>query len=283
MDRILPKKVPVILQNKNGPCPLINICNVLLLRNQMKLEFNTEIISNENLIQKLADILFGVFVPRILDQRKNTYQKYNLIEQNINDALSIFERLQYGLNVNVKFSACTHFEYTKEIEIFDLFSINLYHGWLIDPEQKNFYNNFGEMSYNQLIEIILNSSDSDFSSKKDDDQKFLLNVLADDFLKTTASQLTYYGLSSLHDTLGSSELAVLFRNNHFSTIFKHPQNNCLYTLVTDSGYLNHPEIVWETLDNIEGAGNFCDANFKLVETIQNFTTVKPIPSECQNE
>ncbi|CAF0866082.1 unnamed protein product [Brachionus calyciflorus] len=250
------QKIPIILQNINGPCPLISICNVLLLRDQIHLSQNIEIISNESLVQKLADALFNIFVPRLQQTASNAGINY---EQNVNDALSIFDKLQYGLDVNVKFSGCSDFEYTKEMDIFDLFSINLYHGWLIDPQQKELFQSLADKSYNQLVEISV-SNDSE-----NNHEKTVMKLLAEDFLKSTASQLTFYGLSSLYSSLKPHELAIFFRNNHFSTIYRHPENKCLYTLVTDNGYLNHKEIVWETLDGIEGAGNFCDSNFKLID------------------
>ena len=47
-------------------------------------------------------------------------------------------------------------------------------------------------------------------------------------------------------------------------MYKHSTNGKLYLLVTDQGYLTHENIVWETLDNIEGDAVFCDSNFKQV-------------------
>lgn len=257
-------KVPIILQNINGPCPLISICNVLLLRDQMHLSNNVEIISNEILIQKLADLLFTEFVPRL---QKSSAKSVINFEQIISDSLSIFSKLQYGLDVNVKFTGVKDFEYTREMDIFDIFGINLYHGWLIDPEQQEFYQYLADKSYNQLVEITVCSNEN-FNS-----ETTTVKLLAEDFLKSTASQLTYYGLGALHSILNPNDLGILFRNNHFSTVFKHPTNNRLYTLVTDSGYLNHKEVVWETLDNIEGAGHYCDSNFKFTEEASNEATI----------
>ena len=41
-----------------------------------------------------------------------------------------------------------------------------------------------------------------------------------DFLEANCSQLTVYGLASLHASLRENQLAVFFRNNHFNTLFK---------------------------------------------------------------
>ena len=60
------------------------------------------------------------------------------------------------------------------------------------------------------------------------------------------------------------QLAVFFRNNHFSTLCK--ERSVLYLLVTDQGFLNQPNVVWETLDNIQGDTGFVDSDFNVVES-----------------
>lgn len=70
------------------------------------------------------------------------------------------------------------------------------------------------------------------------------------FLASTAAQLTYIGLAALHEILHERQLAVFFRNNHFSTIFRN--DGKLYLLVTDLGYQNVESVVWERLDDIDG-------------------------------
>lgn len=51
---------------------------------------------------------------------------------------------------------------------------------------------------------------------------FLFSALiCQEFLDDSASQLTYHGLSELASRLKDNQLAVFFRNNHFSTIYKH--------------------------------------------------------------
>lgn len=56
-------------------------------------------------------------------------------------------------------------------------------------------------------------------------------ALLRDFLRNTASQLTSHGIQQLHDNVRERELAVFFRNNHFSVIFKY--DGAVYLLVTD--------------------------------------------------
>jgi len=58
------------------------------------------------------------------------------------------------------------------------------------------------------------------------------------------------------------ELAVLFRNNHYLTVTK--QNERLFTLVTDQGYIQTSNCVWEEL-NYSGGGEFVNQDFLTKE------------------
>lgn len=84
--------------------------------------------------------------------------------------------------------------------------------------------------------------------------------VANDFLTSTSHQLTYHGLERLHAHIGDDAVHVFFRNNHFGTITKH--NGILYLLVTDLGYANTPEIVWEKLDSIDGNTEYVNEYFE---------------------
>lgn len=84
--------------------------------------------------------------------------------------------------------------------------------------------------------------------------------VANDFLTSTSHQLTYHGLERLHAHIGDDAVHVFFRNNHFGTITKH--DGILYLLVTDLGYANTPEIVWEKLDSIDGNTEYVNEYFE---------------------
>jgi len=84
-------------------------------------------------------------------------------------------------------------------------------------------------------------------------------AVANAFLTSSGHQLTYHGLEQLHNHLGDDALCVFFRNNHFATLTKH--NGILYLLVTDLGYANTPEIVWEKLDNVDGDTEYTNEFF----------------------
>ncbi|XP_028561358.2 ubiquitin carboxyl-terminal hydrolase MINDY-2 isoform X3 [Podarcis muralis] len=113
----------------------------------------------------------------------------------------------------------------------------------------------GNCSYNQLVEKIICCKQSDNTKLVDE------GSIAEQFLNNTATQLTYHGLCELTSTVQEGELCVFFRNNHFSTMTKHKGQ--LYLLVTDQGFLTEDKVVWESLHNVDGDGNFCDSEFHL--------------------
>lgn len=245
------KSLPIITQNENGPCPLLAIMNYLLLQQRIELQPSTELVTSSNLISHLADYIFE-HVPKHINP--DTRLNY---EQKMNDAIAMFPKLQTGLDVNIRFTGVADFEYTSSCEVFDLLDIPLFHGWLVDPESFEVVAAVGHASYNQLVEKIINMK----SSLKSEEAGQA--IVAEEFLRSSASQITYHGLSELSSTLKDSQMGVLFRNNHFHTLLKH--NGELYVLATDQGFLHEAGVVWETLSNIEGDSHFVDAGFRVFQ------------------
>ncbi|XP_072527814.1 ubiquitin carboxyl-terminal hydrolase MINDY-2-like isoform X1 [Salminus brasiliensis] len=173
----------------------------------------------------------------------------------MSDAMAVLHKLQTGLDVNVKFTGVRVFEYTPECIVFDLLDIPLYHGWLVDPQMADIVKAVGNCSYNQLVEKIISYKQSESSELAGE------GFVAEQFLNSTATQLTYHGLCELTSTVQEGELCVFFRNNHFSTMTKFKGQ--LYLLVTDQGFLTEEKVVWESLHNVDGDGNFCDSEFRL--------------------
>ncbi|XP_066514522.1 ubiquitin carboxyl-terminal hydrolase MINDY-2-like [Hoplias malabaricus] len=243
------ENTPVITQNENGPCPLLAIMNVLLLAWKVKLPPMMEIITAEQLMEYLGDYILDAKPKEISEAQRLNY------EQNMSDAMAVLHKLQTGLDVNVKFTGVRVFEYTPECIVFDLLDIPLYHGWLVDPQMADIVKAVGNCSYNQLVEKIISYKQSESSELAGE------GFVAEQFLNSTATQLTYHGLCELTSTVQEGELCVFFRNNHFSTMTKFKGQ--LYLLVTDQGFLTEEKVVWESLHNVDGDGNFCDSEFRL--------------------
>ncbi|KAJ8247885.1 hypothetical protein GJAV_G00251690 [Gymnothorax javanicus] len=243
------ENTPIITQNENGPCPLLAIMNVLLLAWKVKMPPMMEIITAEQLMEYLGDYILDAKPKEISEAQRLNY------EQNMSDAMAVLHKLQTGLDVNVKFTGVRVFEYTPECIVFDLLDIPLYHGWLVDPQTDDVVRAVGNCSYNQLVEKIISCKQSENSQLAGE------GYVAEHFLNSTATQLTYHGLCELTSSVQEGELCVFFRNNHFSTMTKFKGQ--LYLLVTDQGFLTEEKVVWESLHNVDGDGNFCDSEFRL--------------------
>ena len=83
------------------------------------------------------------------------------------------------------------------------------------------------------------------------------------FIESTSSQLTYYGLFELASSLQPTALVALFRNSHLSVLYKAAgSDGALYTLVTDQVFLHEPSVVWERLEDVDGGwSTFVDSEF----------------------
>jgi len=147
----------IISQSSNGPCPLLAIVNVLLLRGKLSLPEGCQVISAEQLLEYLADLMLS-----LSPDSQNSLPDF---QHNMNDAIAILPKLQTGLDVNVKFTGVKDFEYTPEWIIFDLLNISLYHGWLVDPQLEDTVMAVNSLSYNQLVESIITNRSSEDSTK----------------------------------------------------------------------------------------------------------------------
>ncbi|RWR87872.1 ubiquitin carboxyl-terminal hydrolase MINDY-1 isoform X1 [Cinnamomum micranthum f. kanehirae] len=140
------RSLPIILQNDNGPCPLIAISNVLLLRNHLNLSLDMTEISQQKLLSLVAE--------RLIDSNSNVEDKdagyVKNQQQNIADAIDRLHRLATGIDVNLHFEKINDFEFTPELAIFDLLGIELYHGWIVDPQDTATLAAIGSKSYNAL-------------------------------------------------------------------------------------------------------------------------------------
>ncbi|OWK51987.1 Protein FAM63A [Lonchura striata] len=223
-------------------------------------------------------------------------------QQNISDTMTVLPKLSTGLDVNVRFTGVSDFEYTPECIVFDLLNIPLYHGWLVDPQSPEQVQAVGRLSYNQLVEKIItckHASDSSLVSQGKGPTPgpggtagrpqprhgpaVPAGLVAEQFLESTASQLTFHGLCELTARAREGELGVFFRNNHFSTMIKHKGH--LYLLVTDQGFLQEEGVVWESLHSVDGDSCFCDAEFHLSHPLgkEGATAAPPDPRRQQRQ
>ena len=168
-------KRAIVCQNENGPCPLLGIVNVLLLRNAVTLQGDpdrpevstqelmslvaTRILDNNARMATTGTDVDGASVKgtdfEAMDAEQAEAMRQNQ-EQNVSDAMAVLPSLATGLDVNVRFRHALDFEFTAELAIFDLLDVTLCHAWVCDadyyPEASSA---IGSRGYNQLMERMI--------------------------------------------------------------------------------------------------------------------------------
>ncbi|KAG0262804.1 hypothetical protein DFQ27_002117 [Actinomortierella ambigua] len=310
------KRIKIITQNENGPCPLLALCNTLILQGKVEIKpYDRPSIRYDHLLSILAEYLLaggdqenassgnatsptnGRSGARVEAERQRS--RYE-----VESALRILPRLEHGLDVNVFFKSIRGFENTPELGLFHSFGVELVHGWIVNPELDPAMYRLVDgpaqiTSYNKAVECIVkgddvgggwvvedssgsgasgrrnshrgsggNNNNNGFGSSTtttDDSarsEQISHALTVQEFLASTSTQLTHYGLGVLHESLPEGHLCAFFRNNHFCTLFKNPMDGTLYTLVTDQSLAHELAIVWESLEDVDGAGNFLDGLFR---------------------
>ncbi|XP_010448801.1 PREDICTED: ubiquitin carboxyl-terminal hydrolase MINDY-1-like [Camelina sativa] len=126
------RSMRIVLQDKNGPCPLISICNVLILREEINLGFGCVDVSEDDLLNHVADVFC----------ERNDYECIDV---------ELLKRLAKGINVDIKFDSIKGFVVTPELALFGSLGIPLYHGWIVDPEDSEIATAIGGRSYDALM------------------------------------------------------------------------------------------------------------------------------------
>ena len=100
-------------------------------RNQLQIHQDYSEVSNDHLIQLVAN--------RIIESNPIAANESVAANQRktIDDVISVLPKLLVGLDVNVRFRQVTDFEYTPEMATFDLLDMTMYHGWLLDEQDRD--------------------------------------------------------------------------------------------------------------------------------------------------
>ncbi|KAK7043871.1 hypothetical protein VNI00_008037 [Paramarasmius palmivorus] len=266
------RRVKIITQNYNGPCSFIAICNILILRGSIEIQPPTrQTVSYEFLSHLVAEYLL-----------------LNCPEVDVSAALSIMPYTQKGMDLNPLFTGCKSFRpegHGGELKLFEQVGIDLVHGWIVDPnteEAKVLSKPYAE-DYDSAVmliadvdhitkgQLVVHDTDipqagsSKAASNWTDEETEKINdaIVVRQFLDSTKSQMTYYGLFNLATVVKPGSLVALFRNLHLSVLYKRPgEDSSLYTLVSDHVFLHEPSIVWERLEDVDGGwSTFVDSNF----------------------
>lgn len=257
-----PRESPILVQNLNGPCPLLALVNALSLSTPPNT--STELISTlQNREQISLDLLIQAVFEELMSGRRGTSAQEL---PDVSELYSFLVTLHTGMNVNPLFvkpdgsyaASAGSFEQTKEMRLYSTFAMPLIHGW-IPSEQEDAYNAFARSAQTYEDSQNVRFREEEIEQKigtanmSPEEQNILVDLAAiKQFFGAWPTQLTDYGLDTIKRSMLEGTIAILFRNDHFSTLYKEPRTKQLMTLVTDAGYAGHDEIVWESLADVSG-------------------------------
>ena len=139
------------MQNENGPCPLLAAANALLLKGVISLPSE----SIRNGVASIDDVV------NVLAERALTSAAGDDSAHHLHELLTIFPKLQFGMDVNPKFTeGPTGVEYTTNLTAFDMLNVELVHGWLLDPQDEDMFKLVEKKTYNQLIEVVVQGNEA---------------------------------------------------------------------------------------------------------------------------
>ena len=155
------------------------------------------------------------------------------------------------------------FRPSKELSLCSRFGIPVLHGWL-PPQNSEVCKALEKraVSYDQSQEFLCRefeldqefaesqNTGSDMGAENFDAYWDLKTIKK--FLDESRTGLTDCGLDAVRTFMKPGSFAMLFRNEHFSTLYRHPENGMLFMLVTDVGMASHQEVVWESLVDTTG-------------------------------
>ncbi|EOA89505.1 hypothetical protein ACJQWK_09349 [Exserohilum turcicum] len=288
---------PILTQNLNGPCPLLALVNALVLSTPAKLETALVETLRTRETVSLGLLLDAVFEELMSGRRGDAAQEL----PDVSELYKFLLALHTGLNVNPMFvpdteSAASHstltnragaFENTRDMKFYRTFNIPLMHGWLPEAGTDAFvaFNRVAP-SYeaSQLVQFQeeeLNAKLNAGDSLNEEEQQLFTDIHAiKEFLMRWPTQLTDHGLTVIRENIQPGQVAILFRNDHFSTLCKNPRNGQLVTLVTDQGYSSHDEIVWESLTDVNGQGSqLFSGDFRSVDNSNSSTGLQDRQSD----
>ncbi|KFY52594.1 hypothetical protein V496_08345 [Pseudogymnoascus sp. VKM F-4515 (FW-2607)] len=288
-----PRISPILIQRSNGPCPLLALVNALTISTPP--DMITPLFETLRTREQVSlELLLNAVIEELMSKR------FGDGTQELPDLTELYKfliTLHTGMNVNPSYfpPAATNladdprrsmshvhpsereemipgtFEQTPEMKLYSTFLVPIIHGWLPEPRSDaQAALARSARTYEDAQHILFCKDDLEMKFISDgldpDEQMALDDIMTiDSFLDVSRTQLTNSGLETMRKALAPGSVSILFRNDHFSTLYKHPQSGELMQLVTDLGLVGHDEIVWESLPDINGENcRFYSGDFRPV-------------------
>ena len=305
-----PRRSPIMVQNANGPCPLLALVNALVLTTGSAI--TTPLVETLRVREQVS---LGLLLDAVIDELMSGRRRGSGgMLPDVSELYAFLVTLHTGMNVNPRFVPSEEatvnlmdapidaptslhesrkaggFEDTREMRLYSTFSIPLIHGW-IPPRNHPAFSALKRTAetYEDAQNILFREEELEEKLQRQGlspEEQLILEDIASVkyFLSSTATQLTGYGLDTVTETLAPGSVAILFRNDHFSTLYGHPKSGQLLTLVTDMGYAGHDEVVWESLVDVSGEGcEFFAGDFRPVGNVAGDTQNQPTSNQAEDD
>ncbi|ORZ30646.1 hypothetical protein BCR44DRAFT_1516787 [Catenaria anguillulae PL171] len=253
------KRTRILMQNANGPCPLLAIANILALRGHLVIPLGEPTVSYSFLAHRLGEYLLSSSstsppASPTLDTAAASSSSSPRTSK-LDLTLSLLPTLQHGLTINPCFDHVTSIDTSTPTSpapsLFAAFHIPLVHAWTCDPQDTLAWSVLGPegpgRSFNHASVLALAHPPTHASE------------IAREWLDSTRGQITVHGLVTLASAVDNG-LYALFRNNHFHVMYKRGHGE-VYTLVTDEGYTEVQDVVWEKVEGVDGESKLCTGDF----------------------
>jgi ubiquitin carboxyl-terminal hydrolase MINDY-1/2 len=287
-----PRISPILVQNANGPCPLLALVNALSLSTPA--ELSTALVET---LRSREQVSLGLLLDAVFDELMSGRHGGAAQElPDVGDLYAFLVTLHTGMNVNPRFfslaptnlmndpklsmsymypneqeASAGAFEDTREMKLYSTFNIPLIHGWLpakdtpayaaLARSARSYEDAQNLMFREEELEDKLQNEGLSFEEQATLEDITTIRA----FFTEYATQLTPHGLDTITHSMAPGSVAILFRNDHFSTLYRHPESHQLLHLVTDMGYAGHDEIVWESLVDVNGENSeFFSGDFRIV-------------------
>ena len=305
-----PRRSPIMVQNANGPCPLLALVNALVLTTRS--DITTPLVETLRVREQVS---LGLLLDAVIDELMSGRRRGSGgILPDVSELYAFLVTLHTGMNVNPRFVPSEEttvnlmdapinmptslhesrkaggFEDTREMRLYSTFSIPLIHGW-VPPRNHPAFAALKRTAetYEDAQNVLFREEELEEKLQRQGlspEEQLILEDIASVkyFLSSTATQLTGYGLDTVTETLTPGSIAILFRNDHFSTLYRHPRSGQLLTLVTDMGYAGHDEVVWESLVDVSGEGcEFFAGDFRPVGNVAGDTQQQPTSNQVEDD
>ena len=145
----------VLLQDENGPCPLLALANALLLLGRLHVPPEVGAVDASWLQERLAVYIGSAAGAPSAAPEEMRSNLQHLVNDVISGVLPSLAKGR-GLDVNPFFSGADSFEFTPALSVFDLCGLKLLHGLIVDSDEDAEAAEAAKgLSYDRALDLIV--------------------------------------------------------------------------------------------------------------------------------